>query len=25
VPREVVLLDELPHTESGKGSKGSLV
>ncbi|MGZ4409377.1 MAG: class I adenylate-forming enzyme family protein [Gaiellaceae bacterium] len=25
VPREVVLLDELPHTESGKVRKGSLV
>ena len=25
VPREVMLLDELPHTESGKVRKGSLV
>jgi long-chain acyl-CoA synthetase len=25
IPREVVLLDELPHTESGKVRKGSLL
>jgi acyl-coenzyme A synthetase/AMP-(fatty) acid ligase len=25
VPREVVLVDELPHTESGKIRKGSLL